>query len=757
MRAHSTPTSISFIEKGYQQNFYLPHCGTNGITGVRGYNRILYPQVYAGIDMWVYSGALGQKMMFVIAPGSSPAAVQMQFAGQDNMDVDVNGWLRMQVDNKWFALPEAVAYQYDQNNVITPVTWGPTYLPNTGNGVVGFQFEQYDPSKPLVLLIGPPPAGGGGTYDESGLCWSTYYGGDAYDYLYDSAKDLAGNYFICGASVSTASSFPFEIGVTTYGASVGSVIAGFNAGDQIQWQTLVGGDFGTETRAYSCAVQASTVSNLLITGGRTTTDFLPILSNNIAHYETVPSGGWLGGFEMVFGHRIWLTYMAGRGIDAVGTGPNGRAYFVGRTAFETLVPDISPPPTGSTFWQNATPATMDGVVGMLNIYDQLWWHTYIPTPLGTPDVTQGVSSGALDVGSDKLIVTFGTDDPETQLVGTGNYELFHGAWGSNDLVIYEFDLNGHANWSTFHGDIGWEWGTTADNNYNNVAIDPTTGDFVVTGYTTSTSMPWPNVGWRDHVYSSNGSSTAFATRFNGTTHLPQWGTYMDGTDPTDASFWMNCAFGMDGMLYLGGHRLGNSIDLFDAGGYYHEETVMLNAGQYPNDGFIAAVSPDLHLVWSTLIGGIGGANIESPTSILDKDGNGNIYVCGNTSKVVGAYDSYFPLDDQGGASIVWDYGGGYSDGYIAKFCSELGTTVVEQMHGQETLTATLAGEGYLLIPTHGRFREPYTIIGLDGRLIQKGFLQAEAGTDHARLSILQLASGTYFVRTSMDFDLFIKP
>ena len=35
------PDAVSFLQKGYMQNFYLPHCGQEGVTNVRGYNSCL--------------------------------------------------------------------------------------------------------------------------------------------------------------------------------------------------------------------------------------------------------------------------------------------------------------------------------------------------------------------------------------------------------------------------------------------------------------------------------------------------------------------------------------------------------------------------------------------------------------------------------------------------------------------------------------------------------------------------------------------
>lgn len=171
------PDAVALEQKPHHLNFYLPHCGSNGITDVNGYSRIVYENIYPYIDLWVYSGKRGQKMMYVIRPFGDPTHIQMQFTGQTALDVDVNGWLKLQMEEKWIMLPEAVAYQVGVNQEIIPVNWTPEYSANTDNGRVAFTFDQYDRYRPLVLLIGPPPPFGAGDNDEPGLCWSTYCGG----------------------------------------------------------------------------------------------------------------------------------------------------------------------------------------------------------------------------------------------------------------------------------------------------------------------------------------------------------------------------------------------------------------------------------------------------------------------------------------------------------------------------------------------------------------------------------------------------
>ena len=58
---------------------------------VRGYKWMMYPNIYPKIDMYIYCGIRGQKIMFVVRPGGNANNLQMTFAGQNQMALDVFG------------------------------------------------------------------------------------------------------------------------------------------------------------------------------------------------------------------------------------------------------------------------------------------------------------------------------------------------------------------------------------------------------------------------------------------------------------------------------------------------------------------------------------------------------------------------------------------------------------------------------------------------------------------------------------------
>ena len=236
------PDPIVWEMKQRYANFYFPQCAPNGATNVHAYARVIYPEMYPLIDMQIYSGRMGQKLAFVVNPGGDPKDIELQLTGQDQLDVDIYGNLKILLDGKWVVLPEAVAYQVESNNDITPVNWTADYEVNNGQATVRFNFDQFDHGKPLVFLIGPAAMGGTPSYSEEGICWSTYYGGDERDYTKDAKADLAGGYYVGGRTYSTFASFPNLPGaINIIGATAVATLTKFNEGNELQWTNYFGG------------------------------------------------------------------------------------------------------------------------------------------------------------------------------------------------------------------------------------------------------------------------------------------------------------------------------------------------------------------------------------------------------------------------------------------------------------------------------------------------------------------------------------
>jgi hypothetical protein len=764
------PDAVPFLQKGYMQNFYLPHCGQEGVTNVRGYNRILYPGVYHGIDMWMYSGQRGQKLMFVIQPGAHPADLQMQFTGQDQMDVDVLGWLKMQLGNKWIRLPQAVAYQYNNNNVITPVNWTADYLADNGSGVVGFNFETYDTTKPLVLLIGPPPAGGGGAYaEENGLCWSTYLGGGNEEYMVQSDEDHWGNMYMTGVTTSTIESFPSVIGTTYNPEGVVSFVLKFNALNQLQWKTFYGGDASHQCRVSGCAVTEPIFGSGIYIAGATTGGPLIVFANNNEHWLPTPSPTYLAKFDLAFGQLTYATYFEADYIGGIASSANGRIYLTGASHYtqwpvDVAYLDVDPPSPNSVYWPaSVSPDSPEwnGFVAMLNDHDKLNWYTFI-TNENMGNVIWPWSTSEIAVQGTRVVVYGHSGYADLPMIGGQNsFPLT----SESDAVVYEFNLDGEGLWSTFFGESGDIEPGYQDAPIHNVAIDPVTGDIVIAGITNdwqgpgSGSVPLvPGSGWFSNYQPCQGHN-AFIARFSGSDHHLVWSSYIPGTTSgtTCIPLVHSVTFDNTGALYIGGNTTALAVPLNQYGGYYHQSSINLNDG-VSQDAFLICIGPAFDLRFATYFGGDAGGNSGDYINfVTQRSTDQEIYVIGSTSKGTDQ-TTYFPLDYGGGIPYyAWEWAGGTTDGFVTAFCPEAQTGFSNLATVQSDVPAlVLLDADHVTLLGSSAGDHAFQMVDASGRLIRTGTFHVSAERSNP-VDVNDLSPGLYLVSCSGHTMRFFKP
>ena len=323
----------------------------------------MYPEVNDSVEMRLLHGQFGPKLAFIFRPGSNPANLQLGFEGQDSLNVDVFGFLRMYVRGRWIAMREAIAYQMN-GNAIVPVSWIPEYITSEGSSVVHFHFDTYNETLPLILLIGAPPMPPApANADPRNMNWSTYAGGNEGDELVAVDSDASGDVYTCGYTADI--NFPVSTGYQVFPAFqadfVGtheSVVMKFDhTNKRILWATFLGGAEGVEVnvnegldQALDLAVYKGTndsMNYVFVTGSTGCNDFLTPNNPNSPFANAVhepwlsPSSSlnaaYLGAFSQDQGRYHWGTTI-GAGIDgyweAEGLGVDvdndGRVAWVGR-------------------------------------------------------------------------------------------------------------------------------------------------------------------------------------------------------------------------------------------------------------------------------------------------------------------------------------------------------------------------------------------------------------------------------------------
>lgn len=559
-----------------------------GLTNIPGYQRVRYENVYPGIDMEAYSGHAGAKLAFHCAVGSNPANITLNFAGQDSVGIDMNGALRVYLGQRWVQLREAVAYQYDGNDII-PVNWTASYIHNSGSANVRLQYDTYNPALPLVFLIGQDGLLGGGG-NTAGILWSSYYSGNGWDELYAVDHDASGSIYAGGYTYTGL--FPVTVGSSTNPGSYTGTLVKFNSSHQRIWATMYGGSNADEVKSL---VYSASSGSVYATGYTQSSDFPLVYAAGAYNYT--------GGFSQrapyilkingTTGVANWATrFGSGVGLS-IALGPNGSKYIVG------LAPEAGLPvvPQAGSYNQAYGGGAYDGVLCKFSITDQLVWSTYVGAA-GDDEYLEGV---CVD-GAGTVYALGMTNSGNFPIVnpGGGAFQQTNNAGGGTDLVILRFSPTGLLSYSSYYG------GNGSDTSPDHDCIQVAGGRVIISGWTTSSNFPvlsYPGA-FNDGSYDGGSSGDGFIIVLNSSTMSRSYATYLGGTG-SDACY--GTSMDTDGNAYVVGYS-GSGIPLAGQAGLYNDDTYQ-GGGCFivgPSDAFIMRLDAGtLALSWSTYFGGSG--------------------------------------------------------------------------------------------------------------------------------------------------------
>jgi hypothetical protein len=477
-------------------NYFLGNDPAKWHTHISTFAKVEYQNVYPGVNLDYY-GHQGQlEYDFVVAPGVDPHVIDLSFSGADQLTIDGQGDLVLQAGGQDIIQHKPVVYQEvngARQEIPSAFVLSTGHLPLTAQQV-GFRLGGYDPSRPLVI--------------DPVLSYSTYLGGSSIDYGLGIAVDpTTGDALVTGRTTST--DFPTA---NPLQPSLGGPFAG-NAfvtrlsadGSALVYSTYLGGsDFFGETGS-GIAVDPTT-GDALVTGFTGSTDFPtanPLQPTNHGGGDAFVARLTADGSALVYS-----TYLGGSEFDeayGIAVDPTtGDALVTGRT-YSTNFPTANP-------LQPTNHGDADAFVARLSADGSaLVYSTY----LGGGSYDDGDGIAVDPITGDALVTgyTSSTNFPTANPLQPTN-------GGGGDAFVARLSADGSALiYSTYLGGIG------TDEGYG-IAVDPTTGDALVTGFTGSTNFPTanalqPNFG--------GGNFDAFVARLSADGGALVYSTYLGGS------------------------------------------------------------------------------------------------------------------------------------------------------------------------------------------------------------------------------------
>ncbi len=611
-----------------KSNYFVGSDPSQWFTNIDVYGRVKYANVYPGIDQ-IFHGTDGNlRYDFVVAPGSDPALIDMQFAGADNLSIDAEGNLQIAIGSKTVVQHAPVLYQ-EIGGLQQPVS-GYYVLHGTTN--VGFAVGPYDTTRPLTI--------------DPTLTYSTYLGGSGNDQALGVAVDATGIY-LTGLMAST--SFPTISGMITAATNANPIVVtsanhGLITGTQITISGAVGNTNANGVRTIT-VIDANTFSLNGIAGNGT-------FSGN-AGWTTVPAfdSGNNGGNDVFVaklnpaGNQIlYFTYLGSTGDDrgfGIALDASGNAYLTGRTAsanFPLMLPA-----------QATLGGGVDAFVTKLNAAGNgLIYSTYLG---GSADENasplSGLSGGgiALD-GAGNAWVTGMTISTNFPVVN--GFQTSHGAdSGNRDAFVTRVNAAGTAfDYSTYLGG-------TSDDRGAGIAVDGSGKAYVV-------GMELSSVG---ALGSGNFPTTTGAFQ---PTKRGSWDAFVSKIDPTltsIATLVYSTLVGGNSDEFGQAIAVDSSSNAYVTGLSWTSSTTFplvnafqtAGAGSY--DAFITKINATgSSAVYSTRLGGTG----DDRGNGIAVDAAGNAFIAGHTTSV------NFPVASPSQALIGNAQGLNTNDAFVAK-------------------------------------------------------------------------------------------
>ena len=774
-------------------NYFLPHCGANGITQVPGYHRVIYERAFPDIDVHLYSNALGLKSYFVIQPGADPNDILLQFEGQDDLGTLMTGELEMTLAQQKWIFPQATAYQIINGNPM-PLSWLPTWV-ETAPGQVAITTGSYDSSYPLVIRVGWPVA----NLTASGCSpdWSTYYGGSGSETNKDVVVDTNEDFYVLTDVLD--GNFPNQGGQQTYnGNSRDMYISKFDPGANRQWAVYYGGnghDSGSE-------LALSDQGHVYFVGLTYSLD-LPMLSSNNGIFSQVSFGGGTTDASLIAvrksdGFRYWTTYFGGDG-DELGYGISisnyaDRIYISGAAKASSSTSNCNNSSSGSfplcagsgnRYFQNYVSGGYDAFVAEFDVpTHNLLWSTYFGG--NQEEVAYDVLikdpnelEGALFIAGYTLteLTPSNISSPITSPPGGGTFPIANpggGAYvralnnGGAMGFVSRFNDDFQLDWSTFFGGNGHDIISQVAVNYTN--------DLYITGSTASdqsTTTCAPNTGGEFPICNSNGSSfiqsnfgsnnpgnlfsenDAFVARFDQNGSLA-WSTYYGGESNEDGRGNGGHDIAIDtknrvfvcGTTRLDANSPTSTIPTQPFLNYYYQPQ---NASAPENisaqDAYLLAFDNQNQRLWATHFGGgkgIGNLGDETGFGIATYQDQ-RLYLVGSTNSLNTPYAcpgqlTGYPCDPTLNGTL---------DGYITQFCIPSSTTDIRLESSLNSSWQVFPNPVENQIRLSAQLDQPSKLIielyDSQGRMCKEYVEFALAGKVEYTISVSELPSGVYLI------------
>ena len=563
-------------------NYIYGNDPSTWVTGVMNYRKIIYENLWDGIDLVYYFNENCLKYDFIMHPVVAPERIRIRIEGIISISVEKNE-LNIQTP-VGMEIKDSNLKIFYNDGMKSDINGNFKLL---GENIYSFELDEFDSEREIVI---------------DPLLFSTFIDGGDMDFTNDAVFDSNNNAYITGYT--TSNNFPTMPGAydTSYNGSADVIVIKLNdIGSNLIFSTYIGGsdnDFGL-------GIALDTADNPYITGYTESIDF-PITSNafNTSLYE---EDGFVLKLNSAGSGLIYSTFLGGTKSDTANciyVDIYGNTYVGGITYSSDF-------PTTANVFDTSYAGDGDGFIIKLNSSGSgLLFSTFI----GGWEL-ESIYSITLD-SLNNIYVTGYTSSHNFPITIEAYDESYNGGF---DVFVTKMCSNGSSLlFSTFIGARSGEYG-------NDLEID-SYGNVYVTGKTASTKFPTTNDTYGQSHF---GGYDVFIIKLNPSGSELIFSTFVGGRDSDSGE---GIAVDGEGNVYVTGRTEASDFPIIHG---VHDSS--LNGS---DDAFVFQLNSNgSELLYSSYIGG---KNCEFGKELMI-DINGNVIIVGGTDSSdfpisVGAYD-----------------------------------------------------------------------------------------------------------------------
>lgn len=440
-------------------NYYTTGTPNEGIHGVKKFNKIIYHNIYDGIDVeFVTTQQKEFEYNFIIHAGADLNKLALHYTGALGLQLSQN---KLHIDLATNKVEESIPLSFIQG-CNKPINVQYALNQNT------LQFiTPYDIFNETVI-IDPTP----------NLIHATYFGGVNEEMILDSKIDSGGNLYMTGHTTSINNIATIGAFQTEIGGTYDVLLAKFNSDYQIEWSTYLGGsgwDYGTSVSLTNDAIFIAGLT--LSTAG---------MSSIGAFQEDLI--GFQNGFASRFdlsGARVWSSYFGTNVESFIGAAiiDGNSLVAVGSTQSATL-------PFSNNPYQANLNGLKDCLISQWDLNGLPFYCSYFGGEASEvfSDVEQNITGEILMLGGTSSETGISTNDA---------YQTQYGG-GLGDLMLVAFSSNFQLEYATYFGSAGDDY---------NSSLEYSNGKIIICGQTnygelltTSNAFQTTNYGGSDAFY-----------------------------------------------------------------------------------------------------------------------------------------------------------------------------------------------------------------------------------------------------------------